>query len=695
MKNNIKYLFGYLNCIIFVVLLMASSVAAAQTLKFGLHQNKPLNFRDQDGQPKGLVIDLFTHIATQEDWQIEYVSCDWKNCLEKLENGTIDVLSAIGYTSNRQKIYDFTETPLITNWGLAVTKPDAEIQSILDLEGKRIAVMRRAGHTVAFQNLLKKFRINVKYLKVDDFMQVFQLVHEGKVDAGIVNRLIASQFAKKYKIQKSAIIFNPIEIRYAFTKNQHEQTIKTIDKYLLQMRQSEESVYHKSLNNWFGEGDSITLPDWLKWLLFSSFILIVLFIVISYTLRHQVKIKTEALHNKNKALEKESKERRLTEIHLRESEAKFRAMSETSPLAIYMSEGIEQKAEYINPTFIKFFGYTIEDVPTVEQWWPLAYPDKNYRKQIAEEWQKKIADAIALKSEIEPVESVVTCKDGSNKIISWGFVNFGDQSWAFGLNLTEQKKAEEEKVKLESQLRQAQKMEAIGTMAGGISHNFNNILGSVLGYADMVKDEIPKDSISYKDIQKVLSSARRAEELVKQIMTFSQQNVGSRENLQSDILLHESLRYIKESIPKSIQVDENIPLDVGEIEVDPHQFKTVVANLCMNALDAMQDGEGVLGIILEKIELKDDDMLGELGVEPGDFIKLTISDTGQGIPTNIIGRVFDPFFTTREVGQGDGIGLSVVHGIIQKCGGMIKVESEVGKGSEFHVFLPVAETVSE
>lgn len=129
---------------------------------------------------------------------------------------------------------------------------------------------------------------------------------------------------------------------------------------------------------------------------------------------------------------------------LRESEKKFRAMAETSPLAIYMSDGIEQKAEYINPTFTKLFGYTLEDIPTAEKWWPVAYPDEKYRARIEEEWQTKVRQAIETKSEIEPMEVIVTCKDGSKKYISWSFISTGEQNWTFGLDLTERKKVEEE-----------------------------------------------------------------------------------------------------------------------------------------------------------------------------------------------------------------------------------------------------------
>ena len=135
-------------------------MAGAETkVVYGLHQNKPLNFKDEDGVAKGLVIDVFEHVAEQEGWSVEYKPCKWAECLAWLKSGEIDVLSAIGYTAKRAEIYDYTDTPLITNWGLVATQPDTAIQSILDLEGKTIAVMKKAGHTKALLALLDKFSV--------------------------------------------------------------------------------------------------------------------------------------------------------------------------------------------------------------------------------------------------------------------------------------------------------------------------------------------------------------------------------------------------------------------------------------------------------------------------------------------------------------------------------------------------------
>lgn len=294
--NIICYLFLF-------ILFNCSPSSASNSIKFGLHQNKPLNFYDIDGQAKGFVIDIFSQIARQENWQIQYIPCKWDDCLKELENGDIDVLSAIGYTVKRSDMYDFNETTLITNWGMVIIPPGSMIQSILDLEGKSIVVMKKAGHSLALAELLKNFNLHAKFIEVDDFMEVFKIVQAKKADAGVVNRLLASQFVTAYNVLESSIIFNPIDIRYAFTKNRHKETINTLDQRLLEMRASPDSPYYQSLSIWFGGREKSRLYYWLKWGIVISLGIVVLFVSISLFLRHQIKLKTAILNKKNEALE--------------------------------------------------------------------------------------------------------------------------------------------------------------------------------------------------------------------------------------------------------------------------------------------------------------------------------------------------------------------------------------------------------
>ncbi|MBU0908584.1 MAG: response regulator, partial [Proteobacteria bacterium] len=257
-------------------------------------------------------------------------------------------------------------------------------------------------------------------------------------------------------------------------------------------------------------------------------------------------------------------------------------------------------------------------------------------------------------------------------------------------DLTNARKDLEERDRLEAQLRQAQKMEAIGTLAGGIAHDFNNILTAVLGYAELVREGIKMGVTSLADIEQVIKGALRARDLVKHILTFSRKGDYKIVPLAPHLIINESLKLLRASIPTTIEIRQHINKDCGAILADPSQLQQVMINLCTNSQQAMDKEQGVLTVSLKRRELNAADVESELNVSPGPFVELSVSDTGQGMDQTTMARIFEPYYTTKEFGKGTGLGLAVVHGIVHDCGGMIKVESEVGKGTAFHVYFPVA-----
>ncbi|MCK5227059.1 MAG: response regulator, partial [Desulfobulbaceae bacterium] len=252
-------------------------------------------------------------------------------------------------------------------------------------------------------------------------------------------------------------------------------------------------------------------------------------------------------------------------------------------------------------------------------------------------------------------------------------------------DITEQKKMEEE-------LFQAHKMEAIGTLAGGIAHDFNNILTAILGYAEIVRADLPESSPSRHDIDQVLKAGNRAKELVKQILTFSRKGQETQQPLQSSLIIKETLKLLRASLPTTIEIQEEIDPECGTILANPTNIHQILVNLCTNALHAMKDEKGILTVRLTRKELtKEHDVISGDGVAEGSFVELMIRDTGHGMDKATVQRMFEPYFTTKEVGKGSGMGLALVHGIVQGCGGFIKVESGPGKGTTFNVYFPAME----
>jgi len=241
--------------------------------------------------------------------------------------------------------------------------------------------------------------------------------------------------------------------------------------------------------------------------------------------------------------------------------------------------------------------------------------------------------------------------------------------------------------KLEQQLRQSQKMEAIGVLAGGIAHDFNNILTSVLGYADLAMDSLGNVNGTKADLKQIMIAGNRAKDLVAQILTFSRQEEFERQPIQISLIIKEALKLIRASLPSTIEIRQNVT-NQGTILSDATQIHQVVMNICTNAYHAMGDKGGVLEVDLSQVEIDSISAGLHTDLKEGSYLKLTISDTGRGMDEETQKRIFDPFFTTKKSRGGTGLGLSVVHGIIKSHEGSISVYSEVGKGTTFHLYFP-------
>ncbi|MBS3731784.1 MAG: PAS domain S-box protein [Desulfobacterales bacterium] len=257
-------------------------------------------------------------------------------------------------------------------------------------------------------------------------------------------------------------------------------------------------------------------------------------------------------------------------------------------------------------------------------------------------------------------------------------------------DITERKKAEQEREQLQAQLRHAQQMEAVGTLAGGIAHDFNNILSSVIGFTELSLDEVPEGSLLHKNLSQILVAGNRARDLVKRILAVSRQEEQGFDSIPITPLLKEALKMLRATIPASIEVREDICSRELIVHADPTQLHQVIVNLVTNARQAMPEESGALEVSVEPVRFNEDVQrkFPELG--PGDYVCISISDTGAGISKQYLEKIFEPYYTTRKEGTGTGLGLSVVHGIVTGHKGHIAVNSEPGTGSTFYVYLPLA-----
>jgi PAS domain S-box-containing protein len=257
------------------------------------------------------------------------------------------------------------------------------------------------------------------------------------------------------------------------------------------------------------------------------------------------------------------------------------------------------------------------------------------------------------------------------------------------IEITAHKQAQMEKEHLEAQLRQSQKMEAIGTLAGGIAHDFNNILGAILGYGELAHQNSVQGTALRRYLDNVMHAAERAKALVDRILGFSRSGLGERVQMNVQAVIEETLELLAASLPAGVSLKKRLEAGDAAVIGDPTHLHQVAMNLCTNALHAMEDG-GVLSVILERVELSERRPLSRGTLSAGPYVRLIVSDTGTGIPSPVLERMFDPFFTTKGVGEGTGLGLSLVHGIVTELGGAIDVTTRPEEGSRFEIWLPVA-----
>jgi len=339
---------------------------------------------------------------------------------------------------------------------------------------------------------------------------------------------------------------------------------------------------------------------------------------------------------------------------------------------------------YLNPAFEKTLGFSTEAL--------LSKPYLDYVHPDDRELTVAAAEQLTTGDAIVDFENRYRCKDGSYKWLKWSYMPDLKQGlvYAVARDVTGEKAERRNREQLEAQLQQAQKMEAIGTLAGGIAHDFNNILTAVIGYTEIAMSDSDADSIQYKNLLQVLKAGERAKDLVHQILTFSRHSEQEMKPVCVKLIAQETAKLLRATLPSSIEIKNGIQSDAAVL-ADPTQIHQVLMNICTNASHAMQEAGGVLEILLDDVVLdagfanKHPDLRSER------YIKLTVSDTGHGIPAELLERIYDPFFTTKDKGEGTGMGLAVVHGIVKIHGGAITVQSTPGKGSAFCIYLPVIE----
>ncbi len=373
-------------------------------------------------------------------------------------------------------------------------------------------------------------------------------------------------------------------------------------------------------------------------------------------------------------------ERKAMERVLAETEAKYRDIFENSVTGI-CQVGMDGRVLRANAAVARMLGYDC-----VEE--ALGAVNDLRRSFVHEQVRSELVGEIEKHGVVKDFEAEVYRKDGSTIWASLNVRAVCDETSAIAYLEGSASDITERKL-LKAQLHHAQKMEAIGTLAGGIAHDFNNILTPIIGYSELSLKMAPEDGRLGHNIRQVLLAANRAKELVRQILSFSRKAEQEKKPVRIGLIIKEVLQLLRASLPSVIEIDQQIHPDAVDSTTlaDPSQIHQVLMNLCTNAAHAMAERGGTLRVGLEKVEIAGTNGVEKPDLQPGTYLKLSVSDTGHGMEPSVQSKVFDPYFTTKGSNEGTGMGLSVVYGIVQTLGGAISVASRQGKGATFDVFF--------
>jgi PAS domain S-box-containing protein len=375
---------------------------------------------------------------------------------------------------------------------------------------------------------------------------------------------------------------------------------------------------------------------------------------------------------------------------MRESEQRFRRLFDDAPLPLGFA-GMDGRMIALNRRFTQVFGYDADDVPTIEAWWARAYPDPDHRAEVMAMWAARMTQSDGQPVHDDTREYRVRCKDGSERFMLVSGIGLSNGVLASFTDITERRQAERQLRDSQGQLAQAQKMEAIGQLTGGVAHDFNNLLAVITGNLELLQSRLGTDSASRRYVERATRAASRGADLTHRLLAFSRRQTLVPKRIDLNDLVVSSINLFSRTLGENIAIETHLAPDVDGVMVDPAQLENALLNLAVNARDAMPEG-GRLVIETRLVELDMDYARRQADVAPGIYEMVSVTDTGEGMPPEIAARAFEPFFTTKDVGKGSGLGLSMVYGFAKQSGGHASIYSEPVQGTTVKIFLPRAES---
>ena len=645
-----------------VGLLWVGIPASARTLRVGVYENPPKVFWDNEGRAAGMFVDLFDAIAELEAWEPVYIRVTWAEGLEKLEHNELDLMPDVAHTAERARMMDFHSEFVLTSWSQIYARRPHRIESLGDLNNRRIAVLRDSVQAAVLRRLGEGLDLSFTLVPADSFDEAFRLVVANKADAVIANQFFGDMVYAKHGLRKTPVIINPVGLYFATGKGRNADVLAAIDRNILDWQNQADSPYFQVLARWMNTDSRTTIPSWVSGLMLVLATSLCGFAVFNALLRTKVDDAVASLQEAN--------------ARLRQGEEKWRSYIDHAPFGLFIvnHQGVYQE---VNPMACEMTGYTEGELL-----------GQSITFLIADDFQalgRQKFETLLEEGEMD-AEMQLNKKTGgtfwvrifARRLEENRYIGFHEDIQAI-------KDARKEQLALQAELFHAHKLDAIGRLAGGVAHDYNNMLGVILGGCELMKMKMPPEAPELEDLNHIHSAAVRSVKITRQLLAFSRKQDFCPVVVNLNDVVTDLQNLLDSLIEKEIRLvwcPCSSPLPVT---IDPTCVDQILMNLCINARDALA-GKGCIEIRADSFYLAEHSVPDCPG---GVYARLHVKDNGPGMDAALQSKVFEPFFTTKSKEKGTGMGLSTVYGIVRQAGGYIQIHSEPGKGTVFEIGLPL------
>lgn len=628
----------------------------------------PLSYLE-NGEPKGLVIDIMRELAKRMGRPLDIQLMRWEESLSLIVQGKVDVGCPISITDARRKMFDFSDVVYLSQYSIFVRPEKLWVKGIPDLRGLTVGV--RAG---GLNQSLVERDPQIKMFLMEDYRQGLQMLQDGKIDAVIADIWVAGYILAKHNITEVQPVGKPVaELPSAVAVKKGNslllaaindglrslQSDGTMDR--IQARWKPKHVVFQTREQLIRRQYSLAIAILVS--------LLAIAVVWMTTMRREIR------------------RRRQTEKVLYESEQWLDLALELSCAGIWKWNR-EKGTVSFDDRFHAMLGYAPGELPTTEaEWRHYQHPD--------DLGDREALITAYLEGQTKFIEATRRIRSKGGE---WSWIFFRGQTvdrladnhqefLGFAMNITERKRAEDKAAKLETQLQQAQKMESVGRLAGGVAHDFNNMLSVILGHAELALCGMDSTQPPFDNLQEISKAAKRSADLTQQLLAFARKQIVTPKVLDINDTVDGTLKMLRRLIGEDIDLVWLPGRDLKPVKIDPSQIDQILTNLCINARDAIRNS-GKVTIETNTAVFSEDYCAAHPGYIPGEYVLLAVSDNGIGMDHETVSHLFEPFFTTKGIGKGTGLGLPMVYGIVKQNNGFISVYSEPGQGTTFKIFLP-------